>query len=737
MRTIIFTLALWLTFSCLYASEPSRGFAIIVDKESFKEACKEIRSYAESIEKYQKLKVYTIVDRWGIPDSIRAELIRLHNLKKAPIEGAVLIGDIPIAMIRDAQHLTSAFKMNQKNDRKESSVPSDRYYDDFHLQFKFIDKDQDEPYFYYSLKAESQQRLCPNIYTGRIRPTDSNGISRYEKLRAYLKKVITEKQQNNALNQILFFSGHGYISESLAARMDEKEALYEHFPWLKRQANGISYIDHSQEDFIKFRLMNELMRPELDLAILHHHGNWDTQYLSNIPTPKNAAQAKEYIQNYCRSKIRSAKESGKDAEEARTKWEENFDIPSSWLNNTFDEETCRKDSLDNDQLDLHLSDFQTYGFHPNSRIVILDACFCGSYHRENSIANEYIFNSGQTVACIANSVNVLQDKWGDQHIGMLGMGMCIGNIARYCGYLESHIIGDPTFCFTPAVEGPDINRLIAKGNISQWKEILNDAASLPDYQCMAIEQLMQKGCIESSHLLEIFRTSPYGIVRMQALVSLASFRNDHFIEALKLAANDSYEMVQRAGINYMAQSGDDRLIPALISLSISNNTSERCNFNTMNALSFYPEKKLIAEFDRQFADRQIRYIDKDKVGATIQKAIISNANKWQDDVNKVTSPDTNDKSRASAIRTLRNYCPHYMIPQLLDYLQTCNRPEFQTALLEALGWRARSYMAPQIATLAQKMSKDSQFQEEVRKEALKTYNRLIPYSPDHSSDNRH
>ena len=368
-------------------------------------------------------------------------------------------------------------------------------------------------------------------------------------------------------------------------------------------------------------------------------------------------------------------------------------------------------------------------------MVILDACFCGSFHREDCIANEYIFSPGQTIVCIANSVNVLQDKWSDQHVGLLGMGMCAGNIARFCGYLESHVIGDPTFCFTAATENPDINRLIAEGSISQWKEILNDAASLPDYQCMAIEQLMQKGGITSSQLLDIFRTSPYGIVRMQALVSLAVFHDDPFIEALKLSVTDSYEMVQRAGINYMAQSGDERLIPALISLAISNNTSERCNFNTMNALSFYPEKKLIAEFDRQFADRQIYYIDKDKVGATIRKAIASNANKWQDDVNKVTSPDTNDKSRTSAIRTLRNYCPHYMIPQLLDYLHTCDRPEFQTALLEALGWRVRSYMAPQIAILAKKMSENPRLKKEVRKEAMKTYNRLRPYSPEHASDN--
>ena len=159
------------------SSYAQRGFAIVVDPKSYKEAKLEIEQYAAAIEAVQGLKVYKVIDRWGLPDSIRAELIRLHTKKRYPIEGAVFIGDIPVAMIRDAQHLTSAFKMDQRRDRKQSSVPSDRFYDDFGLQFTYLDKDEDAPWFYYSLSAESGQYLRPDIYTGRIRPTDCNGIS--------------------------------------------------------------------------------------------------------------------------------------------------------------------------------------------------------------------------------------------------------------------------------------------------------------------------------------------------------------------------------------------------------------------------------------------------------------------------------------------------------------------------------------------------------------------------------
>lgn len=707
----------------LHVLHAQRGFAIVVDPKSYEEAKEEISQYAAVIETVQKLKVYTVIDRWGIPDSIRTELIRLHSVKTNPIEGAVFIGDIPVPMIRDAQHLTSAFKMDQRRDRKQSSVPSDRFYDDFKLQFSYQGKDDDAPYFYYSLTAESAQYLNLDLYTGRIRPTDCNGTSRYEKLRNYLKKVVTEKQKKNVLEQILFFSGHGYISESMVARMDEKQGIYEHFPWMKRQQYGISFIDHIQENEIKFRLMNELMRPDLDYAILHHHGYWNTQYLNGIPKPKNPLQAKEYIQSYGRAHIRAAKEKGKNVDSTMVKIEEIFNIPASWMENTFETEVCRKDSVDNANLDIHLEDFKTYGYRPDCRLVVIDACFCGSFHRQDCIANEYIFGTGKNIACIANTVNVLQDKWSDRYVGLLGLGMCAGDVARYSGYLESHLIGDPTFAFTPIVRDVDINELLATDNPTVWKKLLRKS-KFPDIQCMAIEQLTRKKMISSGELLNIFRTSTNATVRLQSLVALSEFRDTNFIEAIQLAVDDSYEMIQRFGIRFLGQSGDERLIPSLIKICISNNTSERCNFNALNALSFYPENKLLAEFNKQFGSKDIQYINKEKVGKIIETAIKSNARKWTEVTMAITADGTTDKVRKSNIRTLRNYCPHYLIPRLLAYVKEVQQPNIQVMLLEALGWHKYSYMAVQIAGCAKEMSENMNLPQEVRNEALKTYNRI-------------
>ena len=385
-----------LTLILLQPIKAAKGFAIIIDQKSLNEAKNEIEAYAKAIKDVNKMKVYTIVDRWGVPDSIRACLRSMYYQGK--IQGAVFIGDIPIPMIRDAQHLTSAFKMDQRLPKEKSSVPSDRFYDDFGLQFRFLEKDSTSTLYYYSLKSRSEQYVHSNLFTGRIRPTDVGGTSRYDKLRKYLRKVVEEKNAHNRLDRIFFLTGSGSIDESRVAVMDEKIQYYEHFPWLKNcTREAVKYVDYAQEKYIKFTLMDELQREDLDLSVLHHHGDFDTQYLNK----------------------------------------EHKDVPKDY---------------DEKMRDLHLSDFAEYKYNPSSRVVIFDACFNGAFQNEDCIANEYIFSNGKTIACMGGSVNVIQDKWYDRMLGLLAFGHTIGEVNNYQELLEGHIIGDPTFCFAPETD---------------------------------------------------------------------------------------------------------------------------------------------------------------------------------------------------------------------------------------------------------------------------------------------
>ena len=705
----------------LFAAAPQRGFAVVIDAKSYDEARRQTDDYAREIEK-SGLEVCLVIDRTGQSDSLRQVLRGLYTRRKAPIEGAVLIGDIPVAMIRDAQHLTSAFKMDQEVfDRWLSSVPSDRFYDDFSLQFEPLGGDSIHPEcHYYSLTAESAQRTRPDIYSGRIRPTDCDGTSRYEKLRRYLEKVVEAKRNPEPIDQILFFSGNGFISESMVARIDEKASLLEHFPWLERQRSGISYIDHKRDAHIKPRLMNEMQRRDLDFAVLHHHGDWDTQYLNNLPMTNDTKEQIAQVKMYLRESLRHARQNGIPADSARARITRRMgEFPDTWFDGADDPQSVAADSAYLRDLDLYLSDFGRYT--PECRFVSLDACFNGSFHRDNSIANAYIFGPGRTVAVLANSVNVLQDKWVDRYIGLAGLGMNLGNLAKYAPYLEQHLIGDPTFSFASADKRIDVNALLRRDKTPEWRRMLSQTR-YPALQALAVDRLFSRGELTSAELLRLFRESDSRQVRIEALVKLAECRDDNFIEAVALGMSDSYEMVERFAANMLAMSGDERLIPAMIAAAIRNNTSERVEFSLKQGMPMFEQRKLLDEFERQFP--QTNYIDAETVRGLIRHSIEYNANRWIAPMESVMDPARSKKGRMQDIRSMRNYHVHFMVPRLLEYMRSSDDPEVQRSMLEAFGWFTLSARRDEIARTALEMSRNEALTPEVRREALKTHNRL-------------
>lgn len=723
LKKLTFAAAVALLFGTTgCTSQKGRGFAIVIDPKSYEEAQTQVAAYAAELEK-SGLTVHTVIDRWGVPDSIRAALQALYTDKKAPIEGAILLGDIPVAMVRDAQHMTSAFKMNQDTySWFETSVPSDRFYDDFDLEFDFLKQDEERPHlFYYSLTANSAQSLSCEIYTGRVRPTDCNGTSRYEKLRRFLEKAVAEKQAREVMDQLLFFSGHGYVSESLTARLDEKVSYYESFPWLKAQQNGIEYIDHKQAEFIKFKLMDELQRENLDLAVLHHHGDWDTQYMNmGMPPIESPASALPPFKEYLRSSLRHAKDRGRNVDSVRNVLMKHYDVPLSWFAGAFDPEVMKADSISDANSNLILSDFENY--RPQCRVVLFDACYNGSFHRDSCIANAYIFGEGsRTVAVTANSVNVLQDKWTDRYAGAVALGMNVGRMTQFNPYLEGHLIGDPTYTFVPAVKVPDLNKAIASWSASRWKKELKKTPYAA-VKLLAVEELHRKGAISSDELLHLFRTSSDGIVRMEAMMTLADINDENFVLCLLEAANDSYEMVARFAMNFIADCGDPRLAEAVVAVGIRNNTSERVEFSVKGAIPLFEKEVLLAEFERQFP--HTNYRESEKVHGQIEEVFEKYAPSYAEYVDEIIDPETNAKKRIFAIRFLRNNQVHFRVPDLIAFVQQCDDPDAQVVMLEAFGWWRLSYRAAEIREAVLAMSQDESLPEKVRNEALKTYNRL-------------
>ena len=700
----------------------ARGsFAIVIDTASLRQARAEVEAYAAAVEAADGCKVIVLEDRWGIPDSLRAELIRLHASKKDPLAGAVFVGDIPVAMIRGAQHLASAFKMDEERyPREDSSIPSDRFYDDFSLRFNLLGKDDHHNWFYYSLAPEGAQRLRPDIFTGRIRPVDAEGKVRVDVLKRFLLKAAAARLNPPLVEQLLFFSGHGYISESKTARQDEKRVWLEHFPLLDDGRNHISYIDYSDAVPVKSHLMNEMMRPDLNVSMLHHHGAPDTEYLNADERPYMVKDAKQYMIKSMRSHLWRARERGKDYQKMQEDFKERFDVPDSWFADVFDPEAHLRDSLSDASLDLYLDDFEGYGFRPQPQVVILDACYNGSFHLEDCIADRYVFSEGNVVAVQANSVNSLQDKWPDRFFGIIAEGAGVGNLSKYAPYLESHIIGDPTFRFKGGKSG--LNDVILQDNPGQWKKLLRSGS--PDVQALSIEHLHRKGLLSTGQLLSYYRTSPYAVVRMEALWSLSEEGGDDFLQALKEAVGDADEFIRRNAVKWIGRNGDSSLIPTVIGCFLENNATSRVVFNTTYALHSFDKDALLAEFDRQISS--IPMAMKDEEATTLRQALDHSASRFLEDEARITQDSLSFKEKRSLIRQVRSYANTESLSHLARYTRSCEDPGLQVLLLEALGWHGMSCRAGEILSVARELASDESLAPEVRAEAVKTINRVNP-----------
>lgn len=97
----------------------------------------------------------------------------------------------------------------------------------------------------------------------------------------------------------------------------------------------------------------------------------------------------------------------------------------------------------------------------------------------------------------------------------------------------------------------DVDGLLLQNKASSWKKLLK--SPLPDVQSLAIEQLRRAGALSSADLLRIYRESPYGVVRLEALMALSATPDNHFITAVTEASQDAYELVQRQAIRFIAK----------------------------------------------------------------------------------------------------------------------------------------------------------------------------------------
>ncbi|WET68711.1 HEAT repeat domain-containing protein [Sphingobacterium sp.] len=705
------------------------SFAIIVDQHTYDQAKPEIDAYRAAVEK-DGLGTYIISSQWAKPDEIRTLLKSLYA-KKQPLEGTVLIGDIPIPMLRDAQFLTSAFKMSQNIRWDKSSVPSDRYYDDFDLQFDFIKQDTAKSrsnYFYYSLSAASPQYIQMDIYSARIKPPVENGEDPIAKIKAYLKKVVQEKAQANPLNDMIASTGHGYNSNSVNATIGDALALRSQMPALFLPGNSVKFINFRSDNFIKFNILNELKREGLDFAYMTGHGTATLQLLNGYPLASNPQPSMENVARYLRSKLRSAKEDGRDVEAVKKSFMESLGVNEKWMLDAFDPKSIAADSLFNDDMDMQIHDIKDA--HIKAPLVYLNSCLTGSFHLPNYLAGYYPFSDNDNIAAVANSVGVLQDLWPGELMGLLQHGVRVGNWMKHMAYLETHILGDPTFHFVgKADQRLKINTAIGSHdqNAGYWRTLLkeNDA----DLQALALVYLSrilpEK---EVSPLLkQYYFQSAFETVRTQAFIQLRQLENPDYFEVLHAAKSDSYEFIRRSAVYDLAEFGGNDFVKDMIQLYLSDPHSERVGYRLRTSLSFMEPALVKQEIDRQI--RQNPNLSNAKLLADkLDQIVLSGEKTTQTLTKKILDKEEKEKERLNDIRTMRLYRYHRMVPVLIEtVLDKSNSADIRVTALEALSWFPLSYQRRAIYDACEQVIK-SDAPETVKYQSLKTKNIMEGYS---------
>ena len=695
-------------------------FAIVVDQASYEQAEGEILAYRSSVEA-EGLGTYLLVDAWKHPEQIRGLLQQFHTDKKAPLEGCVFVGDIPVPMIRDAHHLCSAFKMAPSYKWQRSSVPSDRYYDDFDLTFDYLKQDEEKPLLhYFSLAPESKQYLSPDIYSARIKPTVWGDKDKYQLLRDYLKKVVREKRENadNVLDKLSMARGHSYNSEDMLAWSGEQLALREQLPHLFYQGNTVKFFDFSMDFPMKNYYLNEVQKEDLDVMLFHHHGGTTAQYINGYPNPRNVPEYKDEIKRFIRSKILSvAEKKGKEA--AIEQYMKQYDVPRSWCEEAFAPEKLIEDSLFNLTLDITTDDI--HQLTPNARFVMFDACFTGSFHLDDYLAGAYLYTDGKTIATQACSVNSIQDKWPNELLGLMAAGMRIGHFNRLNCFLENHILGDPTLRFANTVGMKEnINEMLVlkKGDVAFWKKQLK--SSLPDMQSLALRQLSEADYADIVNLLqEIFFQSPNFMVRLQAMRLLVLNHCNQAVPVLKAALNDSYELVRRFAGEYVEKNASEELLPDWIDAYMQRSHEKRFRSKItsgMNAFDYGLLTETIKSqagkytwYNRAHVDNLLKQVEREAKSMQTNLAIINDRSSSLRDVRL-------------ELRAFRNHPCFIAVESMVAVIHDEKMAEEARIIAaEALGWYNLHHNKAHIVDLLKKVQTDNQ---SVMNEVKRTIARL-------------
>lgn len=707
-------------FTAATMTAQTRSFAIVTDPQTFNNCKAAIETYRSAV-CADGLDAFVVSRNWTSPDELKDSLMHYHKMRA--LEGAVFIGDVPIAMIRGAQHLTSAFKMDETLPMRDSSVPSDRFYDDFDLKFDFLGRDSVERnFFYYNLAADSPQHISCDIYTGRIKSSEKRG-DKYGEISRYLIKAAAAKSQENPLDHLMSYCGSGSFSNSLAAWKDEAITLKEQMPAaFDNGSDGAKFLFYAMYPDVKSTLLGEIARNDLDLALFHEHGVPERQYVTETPRA-NEADAYYYDAKYrMRQRIRTAVSRGKDAESVIEDIVKKYGITRDWVEDWNNPKTEAEDSLYDAATGIMLDDIAAA--KPNVRMTIFDACYNGDFREDDCIASRYILSDGNALVGIGNSVNVLQDKSSSDLMGMLTEGYRVGEWMQQVNILESHILGDPTFHFTASGDAfrPDLYNT----NCKYWLKFTS-----PKYPCdirgLALHKLYALNYNDLSPLLlKTWKESDEYMLRLQCLHLLEHYNDGNYEKVLKDGADDPYEFIRRKSAFFMSKVGTPEMAAELADLYMRDYNSLRVAHNVGFVCAHFPDSLFLKEFEKKFAEADWIY-DRELFHKKAENCFRA-AFSIESSTGKIIG-DKNNGYRKFYISGMRNQPYPQYAERLLAIVRDSGEVEnARVQCAEVLGWFIRAWNRKDIVDgIDAYLKSGEEMPEALRNELVKTKNRLGDY----------
>lgn len=728
MKKIIFFLTACLVSglgAVLQAADAApRSFAVVVDPGTYSACRDEIALYEQSVE-MQGLHTLTLVSDWKTPEEVKAALTGAY--RSQGLEGAVFVGKIPVPMIRRAQHFCSAFKMAEDpDDMFNTSVPSDRFYDDFDLKFDFISA-QDTlgaSYFYYNLRGDGAQEIASDIYTARIKPT-LDGEAGYRQLSAYFRKLVSIKAETNPADHIMSYTGEGSFSNSLVAWKDEAITLEEQFPGAFRRADGVRFYIYAMYPFPKDVLKKELSRKDLDVALFHEHGVPERQYVSANPPVSTTGDYYTDARRNIRSNIATQLRYGHPEEETIENLKRQYDLDDSWFSDLHDPAIHTADSLYDLKTGIILADIHEW--NPNPLVTIFDACYNGDFREKDCVASSFIFGSGRSVVSLGNTVNVLQDKSSSDMLGLLSAGYNIGQYAVMINILESHIIGDPTFRFTPS-DAAGLKPDFSNADTTYWRAVL-DGDWTDDVRALALYKLYYLGYEGLSDLLyETYCKSDSYMLRLQTMHLCSHFLDGNYKKLLLKALDDPYEFIRRKAVYYAGFTGDPVFVEPVARMYMYDRTSKRVCFNIISAAGFWGPDAVPSALS-EIIDKSDDIFDKENFKKENLEAVNKGMYMSKSIVEAFSSKEHLLKNKFY-ISALRNMPYTFLSDQIASFTADQTLPlDIRVQLAEAMGWYVRSDARPQLVKACKDIlsSQSGSLDARLADELTKTIGRLEAY----------